>query len=446
MRLALPLSLGVLAGGCARRDSAAQPRPLALIVSGDTAGWIVPCGCTSKQEGGLPRRATYVEQARKHASVVLADAGGAPGGVSPYEQFKFAAILRGELAMGVAAHNIGAAEAALGAEAVRRLAGEVGAPFVSCNVRDAAGQPLTQPLRIVEAGGRQVAITGVLSPKYATDDLTIAEPRGAVLAALAESKEKYDVLVVLAYLPESELQAFAVGLPEADVVVGGPTRQPVAPRRSGPTTWAAATNKGKFLVHLRLPPGEQSQWEGEITELGPEWADDEGQLENLVRFHAELAARDFPARETGLVATLDATLPDDFRVAGTDACRDCHAADCTQWAGSPHGEAWTTLVGKQSQFDPYCQQCHTTGYGLPGGFESVAKSPTQTNVGCESCHGPSLAHVEHARTRTIYVASDRCLHCHDRENSPTFDYAAYWPQIEHGQTTDNSGPEDATTK
>jgi predicted CXXCH cytochrome family protein len=244
------------------------------------------------------------------------------------------------------------------------------------------------------------------------------------------------VLVVLAYLPEDELQELAKSLPEADLVLGGPTRQPVAPRRSGPTTWAAATNKGKFLVHLRLPAGDK-RWEGEIVELGTEWADEKQQIENLDRFHAELEKRDFAAAETGLVAALAENRPADFRVAGTHACQTCHATDCAQWSESAHGHAWTTLVDKRSQFDPYCQQCHTTGYGLPDGFESVARSPERTGVGCESCHGPSLAHAERATTKTMYAARDLCVRCHDRENSPQFDYAVYWPQIEHGMPAGN---------
>ncbi|HEV3022087.1 MAG TPA: hypothetical protein VGX76_06455, partial [Pirellulales bacterium] len=53
-----PLALAGLAAaawcyfGAAPRfaaTSANSARPLAVIVSGDTAGWIVPCGCTSNQ-------------------------------------------------------------------------------------------------------------------------------------------------------------------------------------------------------------------------------------------------------------------------------------------------------------------------------------------------------------------------------------------------------------
>src|ERR1700678_210001 len=69
-----------------RGDGSAPP--LSLIVSGDTAGWIMPCGCTANQSGGLPRRGTFVNRARADHAVVLADAGGAPGGTSPYDRLK----------------------------------------------------------------------------------------------------------------------------------------------------------------------------------------------------------------------------------------------------------------------------------------------------------------------------------------------------------------------
>lgn len=436
-RYAPTLLVFVLLGcGCSRdgKVGSAAPLPLSVIVSGDTAGWIVPCGCTSKQDGGLLRRATYVAQAREQESVLLADVGGAPGGVSPYEQLKFAAILRGELAMGLAAHNIGAAEAALGAEALRKLASEFKVPFVSCNVRDTAGRPVADSVRVVELDGRKIAVVGCLSPTYATAELNVSEPKSAVLSALAELDARCDAIVVLAYLDEKELPELAASLPEADLVLGGPTHQPVAPRASGPTTWAAATNKGKFLVHLRRQAKDHPRWKGEVVELGPGWDDDEGQVANLDHYHQELAKLDFRASQTGLAPQLVADLPSEFRVAGSDNCKRCHANDCQTWSASPHGQAWATLVDKKSQYDPYCQQCHTTGYGLPGGFDSIARSPTRTEVGCESCHGPALAHAERPRTATLYAAADRCTHCHDRENSPQFDYAVYWPQIEHGQT------------
>lgn len=408
------------------------PRPVAVVVSGDTAGWIMPCGCTSNQSGGLPRRGTVVRRARADHVVILADAGGAPGGTSSYHRLKFEAILAGEHAMGIAAHNLGAPEAALGADYLREVQQRLDIPFVSANLRDAEGTLITVPLRELEAapGGMRVAVVGVVSPRLVRGGLKADEPRDAILRAIGAHTAR-DALVVLAYLPESELRQLAVELPEADLVVGGPTGQSIAPTKVGPTWLASATNKGKFLIQMEAL-GRGEPWSGRVVELDPAIPDDPAQGRNLDRFHAELARRDFPAEQTGLVPRWPQDLPSGYRVAGTQACRACHRDDCRIWDQSPHARAWRTLQDRGLHVDPQCQVCHTTTYGLPGGFQSIAASSEKTAVGCESCHGPAGGHVDQPRTKTLFGAKDQCLSCHDPENSPRFGFEEYWERIRHG--------------
>jgi hypothetical protein len=123
-------------------------------------------------------------------------------------------------------------------------------------------------------------------------------------------------------------------------------------------------------------------------------------------------------------------------VAGTAECRRCHGGDHEPWQGTGHGRAWKTLADRGAHVDSYCQQCHTTGFGLPGGFVSAKRSPAHADVGCESCHGPSLAHAQRPETRTAFFSQARgqCTSCHDRENSPTFAYDSYWERIAHGSS------------
>jgi hypothetical protein len=418
-------------------------RPLIVVVSGDTSGWIVPCGCTSNQSGGLPRRAAYVKQLRNQAETILDDVGGVPHGTSPYDRAKFEAILRGEMRMGIVAHNIGAGEAKLGPAELRRLVAMLDVPMLSANVRDRAGRLVAKPVRIQAAAGRRVALVGVLSERYATDELQIAPPRQAVLDALRDVAQQYDTAIVLAYLPEGELREFAEALPEADVVLGGPTGQPIAPQQVGPTLLASATNKGKFVVRLHVPALHSADhWTGGIVELNEQFADDSRQMMNVERFRADLADLDFAPSQTDFVEAMPADLPKGFAVAGTESCRKCHAEDCSAWRQSKHATAWNSLKAKGSHVDPECQRCHTTGYGLPGGFISAQRSQGTVDVGCESCHGPSQGHVTDSTVRTAHFAQARnhCTGCHDRENSPKFAYDAYWRSIEHGQKAMGNHP------
>jgi mono/diheme cytochrome c family protein len=170
------------------------------------------------------------------------------------------------------------------------------------------------------------------------------------------------------------------------------------------------------------------------VELTGDYTDDAGQLANVKTYLAELDRLDFTADQTGLVPPLPADTPAEYRIAGNATCVDCHQRDDQLWKASRHAKAWEDLKQMGRQVDPYCQQCHTTGYGLPGGFISVGKSLNLVGVGCENCHGPSQSHVENPDIKTSFDAKDQCVRCHDRENSPKFGYDHYWEKIKHGET------------
>jgi len=197
----------------------------------------------------------------------------------------------------------------------------------------------------------------------------------------------------------------------------------------------SATRQGKFLAQIDESGDSPSGWTARIVELTDHFADNEQQTANLDRFRATLAEHDFKPGETSFARSLGAALPPSFSVAGTESCRACHTKDCRLWDESRHAHAWKSLEEKGTHVDPDCQRCHTTGYGLPGGFDSIATGERRLDVGCESCHGPSQGHVDDPKVRTAYFgrAADHCTDCHDTQNSPTFVYDEYWPEIDHGE-------------
>jgi hypothetical protein len=182
-------------------------------------------------------------------------------------------------------------------------------------------------------------------------------------------------------------------------------------------------------------------WDAEIVEVAEPMTDDPRQLAEVRTFEKELARRDFTPEEAGFAALLPEPRPTEFAVAGSGACRKCHAAEARVWDTSPHHGAWQSLVVKGFSADAFCQRCHTNAYGLPGGFVSARRTPDRVNVDCESCHGPSLAHVKDPQVRTPFAAREQCTRCHDRENSPKFVYDTYWPRIQHGSPATKTGTE-----
>ncbi len=81
---------------------------------------------------------------------------------------------------------------------------------------------------------------------------------------------------------------------------------------------------------------------------------------------------------------------------------------------------------------PTCDGCHSVDYNIQ------TKQVAEWNVGCERCHGPGSAHVEHATRGNIlnparmdYVqANDTCIQCHSQGRpltNPIEDNYYDWP-------------------
>lgn len=423
--------------GC-DRDGGSQTNQVnedvVLYCSGDTAGWITPCGCTSGQSGGMSRRASIIES--KPGNVIYVDVGGTPAGVTEYHLEKFLAILNGEKELGVVAHNLGVPELDIALEDWDRIAEQSYVPFLSTNAEPSTKNASANWIKksvFVQRNDKLIQILGIVSPRLSNPgNWKVADPKQAILSEIAESRA--DMRVLLAYAEETELIDLAKSIPELSFVIGGPTGQTLPPRRYGRVIVSSATNKGKYLVSAKLFGTPEQRLEGtKIIEVSSELPQNPKQDSNLDRFYQLLQQKDFPASVTGVQTARVPQGVKDYEIAGSDSCLKCHELDQHVWLGSHHSHAFASIEKSKAHFEPACQACHTTGYALPGGFETVASSADRIGVGCESCHGPSLAHVKQPTKRTPFNAADQCRKCHDLENSPKFDYAKYWPKIAHGK-------------
>ncbi len=94
---------------------------------------------------------------------------------------------------------------------------------------------------------------------------------------------------------------------------------------------------------------------------------------------------------------------------GIENCKICHMPHFASWKKTRMSKAFELLkpgvrakakhqAGLDPNHDytksPECIHCHTTGYGKPGGFISMEKTPEMINVQCEMCHGPGSHYAE----------------------------------------------------
>ena len=142
----------------------------------------------------------------------------------------------------------------------------------------------------------------------------------------------------------------------------------------------------------------------------------------------------------------DATSP----WAGADACTSCHEGPATQWASTPHARGYATLAASGDAADASCVPCHVTGWAgtqndfRPHPFPMATTGPTTPadvgglrDVQCESCHGPSRAHVaapDDASARPLRTPPEAvCQQCHDNQRDDHgFDLQTYLPKVVHG--------------
>lgn len=120
---------------------------------------------------------------------------------------------------------------------------------------------------------------------------------------------------------------------------------------------------------------------------------------------------------------------EDKKFVGTKACVDCHQEqydNFKKYSKKAHSFLSIKKMEKKLTSQEYteCFQCHTTGYGRPGGFVSESQTPDLKNPGCEVCHGPGSVHVETEDPDDIIteVTMDNCVRCHDNDRIAEFKF------------------------
>jgi hypothetical protein len=117
----------------------------------------------------------------------------------------------------------------------------------------------------------------------------------------------------------------------------------------------------------------------------------------------------------------------------SEACRKCHPAEYRAWQKTRHARAYESIKKARRQDDPECILCHTMGYGRPGGFASMAKTPGLGRVTCQACHVVTSDHADRKikPEPKINIHSRLCMSCHGPVQSPDFDYFVAKPKILH---------------
>lgn len=405
----------------------------AVAWAAHAGGRLEPCGCSAGMHGGLVRRAALLTRVDR-SRVLVVEGGGWHAGSADYQLVRSESFLDGLAQGGCDVVALGNAEGALDAAKLRRLvdhAQAAGLPVVSANLLDADGRTMGRPFATITTAGRRHALTAV-SESATGPGLTVGD---AVESVLAVQRATHDPLIVIADLDEDGLTRLARAVPGLYAVIGGAVKQPSpAPLKVGACRVVFAANEGKTLGWW-LPAAEVCAYEL-ITETVP----DHPAMRALVhRYQERVAAMDIQLDERIAGLTTLGTAANGAAYAGSQACQPCHQQESAKHGRSGHATALASLERRNYHRDPDCLRCHVTGLGLKDGWNRKVQRSGLAEVGCESCHGRGSLHIAEHQQKTpssgslTPVTPATCRRCHDAENSPRFEYPAYWRMIAHGR-------------
>ncbi|MHB1844146.1 MAG: multiheme c-type cytochrome [Deltaproteobacteria bacterium] len=393
-----------------------------------------------------------------------------PGPVTPVDSLERAAVVYGVLAkLGLAAAVPGEADLALGAERLRDVAAQSGVLLLGANLRDASGEAPFPASCELPLGDLRVGIVGALSPSLAPPGLQVGPAAPALREAIAELPH-VDLVIALLHEPPEEDAPLALALPAIDVLVAAHGGVPEAPTLlPGGAVVVRTGNKNRFVGRLELESNRKDRprllslasrataardaafesggeaaaasadralaslagrsWmAGRLYPLDSALAPDVAIDAALRRYRKAADAREIARLTPGAEAR-----PEQSAYAGERTCARCHVQADAAWRGSRHAQAFETLSRVGSSLDPSCIGCHTTGFGLPGGFAWPAEVGFLSEVQCEACHGAGKAHVANPKAPYPLPAAGAvlCERCHTAERSPEFAFAPFLARIHH---------------
>jgi hypothetical protein len=421
-----------------------------VVITGQTYGYLQPCGCSRPQLGGVERRAQFIAALKAKgwpvAGVDLGDILPVAGVVGEQVLLKYFTSMNALREMGYVAVGVGKAEmtnglfAVLDQYAARKeqppytLAGNIGG-VIGGKVAPRAetffgpgSRPMVGLLEVAEIGSTSIGIASVvglsvqkqieaLGGKTLVGFTPETDSLQAAVKELAAHPKKPMLNVLLYQGTLDEAKKTAKNWPQFRVIVclSPDTAPPEVPEtveamNGQKTLIVQVGHKGRYVGVL----GAYKQADGgidlkfELVPLGEAFVTpgDEASARKTNPILPLLDGYASQVKQQNLLAKFPETLPPpvqkdpklNLNYVGSETCAKCHAAEHATWKETGHSHAFETLetMAKRPalrQFDGECLVCHTVGLGYRSGFRDEAKTPHLKDVGCESCHGPGSGHA-----------------------------------------------------
>lgn len=311
-------------------------------------------------------------------------------------------------------------------------------PFTNANVVDKkTGKLILPEFLIVEKNGIKFGLVSVLNTKFKIITMTdvdagleVKDPVAALRDVMPRLREKVDTVVLLGHMGQGDTETLIREVKGIDICVMGHTTRTLKNERIVEDTIVlAAPYEGRYIgradIFIEQSDGKVMAVDVNLTSLDDS-IEDEPEMARRVQEYKKSFNEFKEARRSAFPRNKGS---EKESYLGRRSCKSCHEDTWDAYAESAHSTAFNTLRAKGNSEDPECIVCHTTGYRWQNGYSAERPYSKMVDVQCEACHGYGSTHARDGKWRD--QAKDSCVTCHDKENSPNFDYAVYWEKIKH---------------
>ena len=414
------VGFGLLGAAFAAYSSLQTSRPTVVVITGDFAGFLEPCGCTLPTTGGIERMATLIRRLQKSNDVSLLVNGALVAGSGRQNELKLETLAFTLRDLSAAAINLSHQDASLGIGAITQIQNQAPGRLISGSIQPTGTLTLptanqSGPFLIGGISTNPVSLSRPLNTQP-------VDPEEAIQNLIRQAKDQSLTPVLLVDGSLDEATRLAVKFPILGLIVYRSVDDPPSePVRVGKTILVTPGEHGKGAVQISFDAGSFTQYQ--VVKLTPAFSNDP-QVSSLYEDYLRQVDK------SDLLERLPRSKT--RQLAGSKKCQSCHASAYLSWHSSKHATGLSSLEKVKHGRDPDCVVCHVVGLQSFFGFRSRALTPDLANVGCESCHGAGEPHVKSPRTVKMgKVGLKMCASCHTTDQSPNFNALTFWDRIKH---------------
>ncbi|HNQ77324.1 MAG TPA: multiheme c-type cytochrome [Acidobacteriota bacterium] len=393
---------------------------LAVFVTGGAEGYLLPCGCRTSPAGGLSRRVTLIDDARREnpgrrvvpveLSPLFMDRGPAKDVINT----AFGDFLKSENYL----VSAGPRDLELGNKLKEYYKGEY----------HLAGMAGYRDDVVVELGGYRYlpfGKKGKLRLLFISETALLGKKLDDPLEVFRKKVREapQDTYIVLGNLSTMKIQEMVKEKADLLAIVSVWGHMVTTLPQKADDTWVVFLgDRGRRYALLEIGYFD-GRWE-----IWPKCEYIHRSLEGDAKVEERVRETMKKAEEINLSELEKSVVkPAGPSFNGSDHCGGCHAKEYDIWKKTGHGSALATLEIDHQQNNTECLPCHVTGF-RGGGYPAMKES--LSGVGCESCHGPGEGHPPE-RHAPAEEAAGACLKCHTKRDSPNFDREMYMKMIDH---------------